>query len=336
MTIVQSYGVAVLMCIITMLCWGSWANTQKLASKEWRFQLFYWDYAVGVLLLSLILAFTLGSMGQGGRSFMADLDQAQGKWLGAAFFGGVTFNLSNILLVAAIDIAGLAVAFPIGVGLALALGVVTTYMTTREGNVPMLALGVAFIIVAIVLDGLAYKRLARSGQRTPVKGIVISILAGVAMGWFYSFVARSMGKIDPDTLALEPGKLSPYTAIVLFSAGVLVSNFLWNSIMMVKPLSGPPVAFSDYFTKGNMRLHLIGILGGVIWNLGMSFSIVASTAADPALAYGLGQGATMIGAFWGVFIWKEFKSAPPGTNKFLAAMFLFYLVGLGILIASKL
>jgi glucose uptake protein len=335
MFVVQSYSLAVFMCLLTMLCWGSWANTQKLASKEWRFQLFYWDYAIGVLLLALILAFTLGSSGSTGRGFLADLQQADSKWLGSAFIGGVVFNLSNILLVAAIDIAGLAVAFPIGVGLALVLGVVTTYFATKVGNVPMLGLGVAAIMVAIILDALAYKRLASSGQKTPAKGIVISVAAGLLMGWFYSFVAQSMGTLDPEK-GLEAGKLSPYTAIVLFSAGLLVSNFIWNSIMMVKPFTGPPVPFSDYFTKGNLKLHAIGILGGVIWNLGMSFSIIASTKAGAALSYGLGQGATMIGAFWGVFIWKEFKGAPPGTNKLLGAMFLFYIIGLGILIASKL
>jgi glucose uptake protein len=319
-----------------MLCWGSWANTQKLASKEWRFQLFYWDYAVGVMLLSLILAFTAGSMGTGGRGFLADLHQAEGKWLLSAFVGGVTFNLSNILLVAAIDIAGLAVAFPVGVGLALCLGTVTTYFGTRTGNVPMLALGVAGILIAVILDAMAYRRLMAKGERTPVKGIVLSVLAGLLMGWFYFFVSRAMGQIDPLTKSLEPGKLSPYTAIVLFSVGVLASNFIWNSIVMAKPFSGPPVPFSDYFTKGNARLHFIGILGGMIWNMGMSSSIMAANEAGPALSYGLGQGATLVGALWGVFVWREFKGAPPGTGKLLGAMFLFYVLGLGILIASKL
>lgn len=335
MVIIESYPVAVVMCVVTMLCWGSWANTQKLATKEWRFQLFYWDYAIGVFLLSLLLAFTMGSMGSGGRSFIADLQQGQPKWLLSAFVGGVIFNLSNILLVAAIDIAGLAVAFPVGVGLALVLGVVTTYLRKPEGNVPMLALGVLAIVIAIVLDALAYRRLASGEKKTPVKGIVISVLAGVLMGWFYSFVAASMGKIGPDR-SLEAGKLSAYTAIVLFSLGLLLSNFIWNSIMMIKPLSGDPVPFGDYFSKGNARLHAIGILGGIIWNIGMSFSIVASTAAGPALSYGLGQGATLVGALWGVFVWKEFKGAPQGTNSLLAAMFFFYLLGLSILVASKL
>lgn len=336
MVIVESYGLAILMCVVTMLCWGSWANTQKLATREWRFQLFYWDYAVGVLLLALLLAFTLGSAGAGGRGFLADLRQAEAAWLGSAFLGGVVFNLSNILLVAAIDIAGLAVAFPVGVGLALVLGVVTTYIARPEGNVPMLAAGVACVLVAIVLDALAYRRLTAAGRKTPVAGIVISVAAGLLMGWFYSFVAQAMGAIDPATRGLEPGKLSPYTAIVVFSAGVLASNFLWNSIMMVRPLSGVPVPFRDYFTRGSARLHAIGIAGGAIWSLGMGFSIIASTAAGPALSYGLGQGATMVGALWGVFIWKEFKGAPEGTGQLLGAMFAFYAIGLAILVASKL
>ena len=335
MLTVESYPAAVAMCVVTMLCWGSWANTQKLATKEWRFQLFYWDYAIGVFLLALLLAFTLGSSGGGGRSFLTDLVQADGKWLGSAFLGGVIFNLANILLVAAIDVAGMAVAFPVGIGLALVLGVVSTYFAKPEGNVPMLALGVACVMLAVVLDALAYRRLTTAGRKTPTKGIILSVVAGVLMGFFYSFVAQAMGRFDSATLSLEAGKLSPYTAIVLFSAGVLASNFLWNSIVMVRPFSGAPVTYRDYFEKGNARLHLIGILGGMIWNVGMSFSIIASAAAGPALSYGLGQGATMVGAVWGVFIWKEFNGAPAGTGRLLAAMFVLYVIGLGVLIASK-
>jgi glucose uptake protein len=334
MLIVHSYPVAVALCVVTMLCWGSWANTQKLASKEWRFQLFYWDYSIGVLLLALLLAFTLGSTGVAGRGFLPDLAQADARWLGSAFAGGVIFNFSNILLVAAIDIAGMAVAFPVGVGLALVVGVVTTYLATKSGNVPMLAAGVAFIVLAIILDALAYKRLASASLRTPVRGIVLAVVAGIVMGWFFSFVAQSMGAVDPVTQALEPGKLSPYTALVVFSLGLFLSSFLWNGIVMTR-LSGAAVSHRDYFTKGNLRLHLVGILGGAIWNLGMAFSIIASHAAGPALPYGLGQGATMIGAVWGVFVWKEFKAAPRGTNALIAAMFLLYVVGLGVLIVSR-
>lgn len=332
MITVSSYPVAVAMCVITMLCWGSWANTQKMPSGKWGFQLFYWDYSVGVLLFSLALALTAGSFGDGGRSFLPDISQANIKWLGAAFVGGVVFNIANILLVAAIEIAGMAVAFPVGIGLALALGVATTYCATGEGNLPMLAAGVAFVVAAIVLDALAYRRLGAAGGSA--KGIGISVLAGVLMGFFYSFVASSMAAALPDG-SLEAGKLSPYTATVVFSLGLFASNFVFNTIMMKKPIAGTPVSAREYFA-GSMKNHLIGILGGGIWSCGMNFNIIAAPSADPALAYGLGQGATMISALWGVFVWREFKDAPKGTNSIIAAMFVCFVAGLGILVVSKL
>ena len=332
MVVVESYFVAVIMCFITMLCWGSWANTQKLAKKEWPFQFFYWDYAIGVFVLSLIIALTMGSSGSAGRSFLHDLGQAGGKALGSAFLGGVIFNLSNILLVAAIDIAGMAVAFPIGVGLALVIGVVTNYVATPLGNPIILFMGVAGAVLAIIVDALAYRRLPSQSRKTSAKGIFISVAAGILMGFFYRFVAASM---STDHIVLQPGKLSPYTAVVVFSAGLLLSNFLWNSIVMAKPFVGTPVYYRDYIRKGSVRLHLIGILGGVIWNVGMSLSIIASGAAGFAISYGLGQGATMVAAFWGVFIWKEFKGATPGTNKLLKLMFASYFIGLVLIIISR-
>lgn len=333
MTVVESYAVAVAMCVVTMLCWGSWANTQKLATKEWRFELFYWDYALGVLLFSIVLAFTAGSTGGAGRSFLHDMGQAASGALLSAFVGGVVFNLSNILLVAAIDIAGMAVAFPIGVGLALVLGVITNYLATPLGNPVLLFLGVSCVVLAIVLSAVAYSRLPAKGQRTTTKGIMVSIVAGFLMGFFYRFVAASMSS---DFIRLEPGKLGPYSAIFVFSLGLFVSNFLWNTIVMKRPFVGGPVAFSDYFSKGTPRLHLIGLLGGAIWNLGMSLSIIAAGAAGFAISYGLGQGATLVAALWGVLIWKEFRHAPAGTSRLLGLMFVAFVVGLTMIVAARL
>lgn len=293
MIIVESYAVAVGLCVVTMLCWGSWANTQKLASKEWKFQLFYWDYALGVLLFALALALTAGSFGNAGRSFIPDMGQAQAGPLGSAFIGGVIFNLSNILLVAAIDIAGMSVAFPIGVGLALVIGVITNYIATPLGNPLLLFIGVGGVALAIVHSAMAYGRLPTQGQKTTGKGIALSALAGLLMGTFYRFVATSM---STDFLHLEAGKLSPYTAIVMFSAGLLISNFLWNTIVMKRPFAGATVAFTDYLAKGTPRLRSIGILGGAIWNTGMALNIIASGTAGFAISYGIGQGATMVAA----------------------------------------
>jgi glucose uptake protein len=335
MVIVESYPVAVLMCIVTMLCWGSWANTQKLATKEWRFQLFYWDYCLGVLLLTLIFAFTLGSMGDYGRGFLEDLRQAQGKYIGYAMLAGVIFNIANILLVAAIDIAGMAVAFPIGIGLALVIGVITTYRVDPSGDPILLFTGVACVAAAIILDALAYRRIPSSGQKTTAKGIVLSILCGVLMGQFFQFVAAAMPPLAQISASEHAGKLTPYTALVFFSLGLFLSNFVVNTLVMMKPFVGDPVPFSDYFTKGNVRLHLVGVLGGMIWGVGMSFAILAGDVAGYAISYGLGQGATMVAALWGVFIWKEFKDANPRADRLLALMFALFVIGLSLIVYAN-
>jgi glucose uptake protein len=332
MVIIQSYFVAVLMCVITMLCWGSWANTQKMASKKWAFQLFYWDYSLGVLILALILAFTMGSSGEEGRGFIEDLAQADSKAIGSALLGGAVFNIANLLIVVAINIAGMAVAFPIGIGLALVIGVVVNYVATPLGNPVVLFIGVILVAVAILIDAIVYKKHSGGKASGTTRGIVISILGGILMGFFYRFVAASM---VTDFAMPEAGKLTPYTASVIFAVGLLLSNFVWNTFFMYRPVSGEKATYKDYFRKGDTKLHLIGILGGVIWSLGMTFSIIASEQAGYAISYGLGQGATLIAALWGVFIWKEFGKAE-GLKGLLVAMFLFFLVGLGMIIAARL
>jgi glucose uptake protein len=330
MFVLQSYGLAVVFCVITMLCWGSWANTQKLAGKRWRFELFYWDYVFGVLLMALLFAFTLGSMGEHGRGFLADLRQAEAASLGSAVLGGVIFNAANILLVAAIAISGMSVAFPVGIGLALVLGTVVNYVAAPKGEPTLLFLGVAFIAAAIVLDALAYRRLPGQSKGGGVKGLVLAVLCGILMGYFYRFVAASMSK---DFLAMEAGKLSPYTAMVLFSLGVLASNFVFNTAIMYKPFVGEPVPVGEYF-KGTGQDHLWGVVGGMIWGVGMTLNIIASDIAGRAVAYSLGQGATMVAAVWGVLVWREFREAPPGTNRLLGLMFAGYVIGLALLVLS--
>lgn len=331
MVIVDSFPVAVGLCIATMLCWGSWANTQKLAGPAWPFQCFYWDYSLGVLLLALVSAFTFGSLGSAGRPFLADLFQADRSAIVSAFIGGVIFNLSNILLVAAIGIAGMAVAFPVGVGLALVIGVATSYLAKPVGSPVMIGAGVSAIAVAIVLDAIAYRRLATSPTAAPRLGLTLAVAAGVLMGFFYRFVVAAMAT---DFAAPEPGRLGPYAAIVCFSVGLFLSSFIWNSLAMARPFQGPPVGWRTY-AAGSPWLHLVGVLGGMIWNVGMSLSILASGKAGPAVSYGLGQGATMVAALWGVFVWREFRSAPSGTGLLLGLMFLLYGLGLALLVAAR-
>lgn len=328
MFIPQSYSLAIILCIITMLCWGSWGNTQKLAGKSWRFELYYWDYVIGILLFSLLLGFTLGSNGEQGRGFIEDIKQAEtGNMLNAAL-GGIIFNASNILLVAAMSIAGMAVAFPVGVGIALALGVIINYVFAPQGNAAWLFSGVALIVGAIILDAVAFRKHSTTMQKVSGKGIFLSVAAGILMALFYRFVASSM--VTSFELP-EAGKLTPYSALLFFAVGVLISNFLFNTLIMKYPFEGTPVSFSDYM-KGSLGVHLTGILGGIIWNLGMAMSIIASGKAGFAISYGLGQGATLVAALWGVFIWKEFKGASKQVNNLILLMFLAYLAGLALLV----
>jgi len=257
MFIIPSYSLAVLFCFITMLCWGSWGNTQKLAAKNWRFELFYWDYVIGILLLAALAAFTLGSIGEGGRSFLLDIKQADRANIISALLGGIIFNVSNILLSAAISIAGMAVAFPVGVGLALVIGVVINYLDLPVGNATVLFSGVALIVVAILLDAKAYRNLTRENKHVSAKGLVLAVISGCLMGLFYKYVADSMFL---DFQVPEAGKLSPYTAVVVFAVGVFLSNFLFNTLLMKWPFVGTPVSYGDYF-RGTFRSHLTGILG---------------------------------------------------------------------------
>lgn len=329
MYIVNNYTLAVVFCVVTMLCWGSWGNTQKLAAKTWRYEYFYWDYVIGLLLFSILSAFTLGSMGSEGRSFLDDLRQASAGNLGSAFLGGIVFNAANILLAAAIAICGLSVAFPVGIGLALVLGVLINYFGAAKGEPAFIFAGVALIAAAIVLNGLAYRKMLTGSKKVPAKGICLSIAAGIIMAFFYRFVAASMDLghfADP-----APGTLTPYTAVFVFALGVFASNFVFNTIAMRHPVEGAPISPKGYF-RGDARTHTVGLLGGAIWCLGQSFSMIASEQAGAAISYGLGQGATLVSALWGILIWKEFRGAPQASDRLNVAMFVLFIIGLGFLV----
>jgi len=332
MFIVENYSLAVLFCFVTMLCWGSWGNTQKLAAKTWRFELFYWDYVIGILLFSVLIGFSLGSYGDGGRSFIIDLKQADTNNIMSAIIGGVIFNAANILLSASISMAGLAVAFPLGIGIALVLGVFVNYFTAPKGDPIILFAGVVLIMLAIIFNGLAARKMENNKEsKSNKKGIVLAILAGILMAFFYRFVAASMDLNNFRQPAI--GMLTPYSAFFIFALGILASNFLFNTLIMKRPFVGVAVSYKDYF-NGNFNTHLIGILGGSIWALGTSLSYIAAGKAGTAISYGLGQGATMIAAIWGVFVWKEFKGSSKLTNWLLLFMFFLFIVGLTLIIIS--
>jgi len=331
MILVENYTLAVILCILAMVCWGSWQNTQNLAGKSWRFELYYWDFILGILLFAILMAFTFGSFGTAGRSFTADLKQASPSNLLSAAAGGAIWNLGTLLLVAAINIAGMSVAFPIGGGIGWILGIVINYLGSPDGN-PYLLFGGSLVIVAAILFSMtAYRKLARKQQKTPMKGILLSFAAGLLIAFFYRFVASAL---DTSFLPESAGRITSYTAVVFFSLGALVSTLIFNPFFMSKPVQGNPVTMRDY-SRGTTRAHAFGLLGGAIWCLGNSVSFMAVGSASPAISYGLSNSAPVVAALWGIFVWKEFREAPAGTNRLLFLMFLCYLVGLVMIVWAR-
>jgi glucose uptake protein len=317
----EAYGIALLFMIGSMLCWGSWANTMKL-TPGWAFQLFYWDYIIGIIAASLLWGLTLGSVGGGDLSFVSNIARADATHIIFALLGGVVFNVANLLLVAAIDIAGLAVAFPIGIGLALAVGVLLNYFISPQGSPLLLFGGVLLVVLAIVVDALAYRRRETTRKTLSARGIQISVACGVLMGVFYPLVARAI---------TGEHALGPYSVAFFFALGTAACAVPMNYFLMRRPLTGgQPVSMADY-RKGRAAWHLWGVLGGMIWCTGAVLNFAASHAhiIGPAVSYAIGQGATMVSAIWGVFVWKEFATAPLGARRLIPLMFAFFLVGLG-------
>jgi glucose uptake protein len=318
----HTLGIALFMMITSAICWGSWANTYK-GVKNYRFELFYWDYAIGIFLISLILAFTMGSTGNNADSFLNNVRSADTNNIVSTMIGGAIFNLANLLLVAAIDMAGLAIAFPVSIGIALVVGVISSFAIQMKGNAPLLAAGVVCALIAVVLDGKAYGSLAIAGRSVSKKSIIVCVVSGVLMGLWAPFVARAM---------THGNTLGPYSIAVFLTLGALLSCLIWNIYFMKHPLVGEPINFSGFFSAP-LSGHVLGLLGGLIWGTGMVFNLVAASFTGVAISYAIGQSAPMVAALWGVLAWKEFAGAPAKAKTYLVLMFVFYC--LGILLVAK-
>jgi glucose uptake protein len=314
MFIPGSFTVALVMTVMSAVFWGSWANTYK-GAKNYRFELFYWDYIIGVMILTFGLALTMGSMGAAGESFITNLSQATSSNYIYALSAGFIFNIANLLLVAGIDIAGLAVAFPIAIGIALVEGVVLSYVLQPKGSALYLAAGVALAIAAILCDAMAYSNLGGSGRKVSRKGIVVNVVSGILMGAFPPLVTKAM---------TAGHSLTPYSIAALFSLGAFFCCFFVNIYFMRHPLVGEPVNFSGFLPAG-ARNHFFGIAGGIVWGLGTSFNFIAGGFVGVAISYAIGQSAPMIAALWGVLAWNEFAGAGKKSWMYLALMFAFYL-----------
>lgn len=320
MFVPSSFAIALIMTVLSAVFWGSWANAYK-GTKGYRFELFYWDYVLGVMILCFALALTLGSMGAGGESFIVNLRAASGSNLLWALVAGFIFNIANLLLVAGIEITGLAIAFPISIGIAVVEGVVLSYALQPKGNALYLGAGVALAVAAIIFDAFAYNSLAGAGRKVSPKGIVVNVVSGLLMGAFAPFVARAMTAGHP---------LTPYSVAALFSVGAFICCFIVNIYFMRRPLVGEPVDFSGFWSARG-RDHAMGLAGGIVWGLGTTFNFVAASFVGVAISYAIGQSSPMIAALWGVLVWKEFAGAGRKAWGFLALMFVFYLAAVVVI-----
>jgi glucose uptake protein len=319
MFVPTTFAAALLMTVLSTVCWGSFANTFK-GTRNYRFELYYWDYGIGIFLISVVLAFTMGSYAGGPSAFLANLHHADGINLFYAALGGFIFNIANVLLVAGIEIVGLAVAFPISIGIALVEGVVLSYALQPRGNPVLLGAGVLMAVVAVVLVGKAYGALRVSVVSR--RGVVVCVISGLLMGIFAPFVTRAMTRGNT---------LTPYTTAVFLTLGAFLCCFVFNTILMRRPIVGSPVAATDYF-RASGTYHALGLLGGAIWGIGTVFNFVAASLVGVAISYAIGQASPMVACLWGVFVWKEFRGANARAKGYLAAMFAAYLLAL-VLIA---
>jgi len=317
MFVPHAFGLALVMTVLSTICWGSFANTMKFTGT-YRFELYYWDYAVGIVLISLVLAFTMGSVGGGETAFLANLRSAAPANLAWAAIAGFIFNVANFLLIAGIGLVGLAVAYPIAIGIALVEGVLLSYAIQPKGSAPLLGAGVAMAVLAVILIGKAYGQLQSPGRAAGRKGVVVCVVSGVLMGVWAPFVTRAMTAARP---------LTPYTVAVLFTLGALACCFVFNTALMRRPLAGTPVDFSGYRTAP-ATYHLLGLAGGIVWGVGTVFNLGAASLVGVAISYAIGQASPMVAALWGVFAWREFRGSSARAKVYLAGMFASYLLAL--------
>lgn len=362
MLLPTTYAMTMALLMFSMLCWGSWANTLKMS--RWRFELFYIDFSLGSVLAAVIAAFTVGSMGP--DLSVSDTFLLVGKrQILFAFIAGCIFNLANMLLVAAIEIAGMSVAFPVGFGLAMVVGVIWSYAMQQLGNIYMLVGGSILVVAAIVLAAMAHGIMEKSRRRAAsliaaavaaaqgipdhsaqakkkkqaeafgpgiYRGVWLALAAGLLMGSFYPVISMSTDG--------ELGISNPFAVALLFSFGILISTFVYNLYFMNLPVKGLPISFFAYFT-GTLRQHGLGLLGGILWMAGTCANFAAGAAQGEAKAglattYALSQSATLLSLLWGLFIWKEFAEATTEAYRNLLFMSLLFLGGLALVAVAQL
>lgn len=322
MFIPDNFAVALMVMLAGMVCWGSWSNPFKLTPNR-RFELFYWDFAVAVLPAALLGALTLGSA-FGGPTAVENFQAAGARSMLYALLAGIVLNCGNVLVTAALSLVGMAIAFPIALGLSIVVSTILSYIINPQGNPGYLFSGVALVFVAVVFGSLAYRAREEHSVKPSKKGILLSIGAGVLFCGFAPLVAKAFA---------SPNPVGPYGAAVLFSGGILLSTFPLMGYFMRHPVKGSPLPAIEYW-RGSKQEHLTGLLSGFIWCTGTVLTFAAGNFVGMALAGAIGQANSLVAAVWGVFVWREFRGASPSAKLLLVAMFAFYVGGIALVALS--
>jgi glucose uptake protein len=322
-----------------MLCLGTWAVTFRMTSK-WRFELYYFDFAIGTVLAALIIGFTFGSMGWDGFALMDDLRIAGKMKEAQAMMGGAIFNFGNMLIMAALSVAGLTVAYLIGVALMLAGGMVIVYVYSPAGNGVMLWGSAAVVFAAAILMAVSYRMftmerlvaLMREGKTkstrkvVTLKGQLLAIGGGLVAGGFYPLLNAAKSG--------ENG-LGPYGIGLFFAVGIAITTVIFNLFFMNLPVHGDPVDFAAYF-NGKAKFHWLGIGGGALFYIGLIATLVAARAEGtnivaPLVSRGILLGSVIVGLIWGLFGWGEFSTASGRIKGIVAiAVFIFVVGAVGL------
>ncbi len=320
MYVPQTYHAALILMLTSMVCWGSWPNFLKKL-PTWRLEYFYFDFTLGFLLTSVIFGVTLGPDVSGTGGFVAHLFQVGAREASFAIVGGFIWNIGNILLLNSIMIAGLAVAFPIAAIPAIVLGIGASYWLQPVGNPWLLLTSVVVLLVAAQMTAAAYKRLGGATRAGKSKGIVTALVSGLLIGFFPPFVTAAI---------TGPAALDAYSVSTLFMVGAFLATVIALPILIRRPLVGEAGTLRGYF-GGRVGWHVLGLLAGAMWSSGTVFNFIAAGMVGVAISVGIGSGAPMIGALWGVFVWREFASGPSSSKAFIAAALLFYAVGVAVM-----
>jgi glucose uptake protein len=340
MILPQTYAATMVLTILSLLCLGIWVSAFKLVGR-WRFELFYFDFAFGLLVTALILAFTVGNLGYDGFDFLDDLQHTGKRQWVFCFAAGMIFNFANLLLVAAVSVAGTVLAFPVGMGVGLILATVLSFAASRSGNGAMILVGAGLVLVSALVNAIGHRllaqqrheELARDGKarstRRPsgAKGIVLALVSGLLMGSFWPLLDKAReGDLG----------MGPYAIGTLFTCGVFFSTFVYNIFLMNLPVEGDPVDLSHYF-RAKPRQHLWAFMGGVIWSLGTFGGMVVLAAPEaqqgsPALHAILAQAAPLLTALVGIFVWRELKGADMRVRALTLLMIVLY--GCGVVLLS--